>query len=221
MLSATGVPLKTVPSAMPLKPKSGWPRGDVDRNVVDGGDVRQVDGVRRQGTGGCDVEEARFAGNVGGGGRGLVGGRVDVEGIAPAGMAVEGRASVQEAQPVEIGVALDIDQHLGVAAGYGNIVKDDVADRMGDVIAGRLAAIDLNGGVGIGVGGHRISAAGDGDVLDQGVADEAKQNDVAIAVVAAIAVPLECRVRDVDRAEPKDTASRSDALRCCWRNPSW
>ena len=55
--------------------------------------------------------------------------------------AVDGRAAVQEAQPVEIGVSLDIDRHLGIASGHADVVEDDVADRLGDVIVRGIAPV--------------------------------------------------------------------------------
>ena len=167
-------------------------------------------GASARGTG--VVEEPGFARNAGGGGRGLVGGRIDRQRPTPAGVAGDGRAGAQEAETVEIGIALDIDQHLGVAAGDVDVIENDVADRLGDVVARGLAPVDLDAGVGVGIGRHRIGAAGDGDVLDQRVAGEAEQDDVAVAVAAAVAVLLERRVDDVDRVEPERAAAGSDAV---------
>ena len=97
-------------------------------------------------------------------------------------MAVDGRTAGKEVQAVEIDVALDVDQHLGVAAGDTDVIEHHVADRLGDVVARGIATVDLDAGIGIGVGRHRIGAAGNGHILDQRVASEAEQDDVAVAV---------------------------------------
>ena len=127
-------------------------------------------------------------------------------------MAGKAVAGALEVQAVEISVALDVEQDLGVAAGDVDVVEHHVADRLGDVIADVIATVDLNGGVGIGVGRRRVGATGNGDVLDQRVAGEAEQDDVAVAVLAAVAVVLEGGVGDVHRLEPEPTAAGADAV---------
>src|SRR5262245_62051427 len=100
--------------------------GDIDGSVVRYRDVREVEGCGGQGRGGWEVKESRLARNAGCGGGRLVGHWVDRQRPAPTGMAVDGRAAGQEAQAVEVGVALDVDQHLGVAAGHADVVENDV-----------------------------------------------------------------------------------------------
>ena len=187
-------------------------RGDVDRDVVRHRDVREVDGVGPQRVRRGGVEESGLARDSGRRAGGLVGGRIDGERPAPAGVAGEVVAVACEAQPVEIDVALDIDQDLGIAAGDMDVVEHHVADRMGHVIGQRIPPVDLDRGVGIGVGRHRIGAAGDGHVLDHRGASEAEQDDVAVAVLAAVAVLLEGRVEDVDPVDRRRAAAGADAV---------
>jgi hypothetical protein len=106
-------------------------------------------------------------------------GRIDLRRNAPAGGAVNGRAGVEEGQPVEVGVALHKQQGLRVRAGHRDVVEHDVADGMGDVMAVGLVAGDLDAEVGIEGVGDRAVAAMDGDILDQRIALEVEQADVA------------------------------------------
>jgi len=131
----TSLPPRVRNRSTPSVPVTLSMAGDVDRDVVRHRDVREVDGVGPQRVCRGDVEESGLARDSGRRAGGLVGGRVDRQRPAPAGVAGEVVAVALEAQAVEIGVALDIDQDLGIAAGDVDVAEHHVADRMGDVIA--------------------------------------------------------------------------------------
>ena len=87
---------------------------------------------------------------------------------------------------------------------------------MVDVVGAGIVAGDLDAEVGIGGVGDRTIAAMDGDVLDQRIAQEVEQADVAGTAyrVAARhdAVVGEGRIDDVDRTQQRRAAAHADAV---------
>ena len=134
----------------------------------------------------------------------VVDGRVDIGAVAPARGHRSGQAAQRET--AEVGVALDVDAHLGECTVHFDRVDDHRPDRIVDIIGGLFESGDLDRRVGSSDG------VVDGHVLDRGVAAILEQHDVAIAVAGAIAVVGEARAFDGDLADAVRLAVHEHAV---------